>query len=371
MEVSSKITINEEPAPDLFTFLLEMEVEEDHRLASILRIKLAANRQKDGLWTFLDDDRIKPWNKVKISVNLSGDEVELIDGYITQLKTHIDVDESSSFLEIWGMDATSLMSLEEKRKDWPNKTDSDIAREIFQNYNLTPEVEDTLLVHDEAISTIIQRETDIEFLKRLARRNGFECSVKGEIGYFRRPVLTEAPQPVLAAQFGPETNLFYFDARINALRPTAVEMHQIDTIGKEIQDAVVDSTEQRQLGRDHALSIALLSSITPRLFVKHAVVTSQPEMENLCRALFNEAQWLIEATAEIDSVLYGAILQAKHLVPIKGVGEVFSGTYYVTKVKHFFTYDRYTQRFNARRNAMAPAGPDDFSGNGSLFGGIA
>lgn len=369
-QISATISINDEPAPDFFASLLEMEVEEDHRLAAMFRIKLAINRQDDGLWTFLDDERMKLWNKVKISVNLSDEEVELIAGYITQIKPHLDADENSSFLEIWGMDATSLMSLEEKIKDWPNKTDSDIAREIFQSYNLTPEVEDTGVAHDEAVATIIQRETDIQFLKRLARRNGFECFVKGETGYFRKPVLTETPQPVLAAHFGPETNLVYFDARLNALRPTAVEMHQIDTIGKQLQDAVIETGEQRQLGRDGALSVEAPNRITARMFVKHAVATSQPEMENLCRALFDEAEWFIEAKGEIDSVLYGAVLQTKNLAPIKGVGEIFSGIYYVTKVKHVFNIDRYIQQFTARRNALAPASPEDFAGNGSLFGGL-
>lgn len=368
-QITATISINDEPAPDLFASLLEMEVEEDHRLADMFRIKLAINRQIDGLWTFLDDERVKLWNKVKISVNLADEEVELIAGYITQIKPHIDPDESSSFLEIWGMDATSLMSLEEKIKDWPNKKDSDIARQIFQSYNLTPEVEDTAVVHDEAVATIIQRETDIQFLKRLARRNGFECFVKDETGYFRKPILTEAPQPILAAHFGLETNLVYFDAKLNALRPIAVEMHQIDTIGKQIQDAVIGTNEQRQLGREGPLSVTAPNNIVARLFVKHAVATSQPEIENLCRALFDEAEQFITAQGEIDSVLYGAVLRAKNLVPIKGVGELFSGLYYVTNVKHVFNVERYVQRFSARRNAMAPSGPEDFAGNGSLFGG--
>ncbi|MGH7597041.1 MAG: phage late control D family protein [bacterium] len=368
-QINATIIIDDEPALDFFLSLLEMEVEEDHRLAAIFKLKLALARQEDGLWTFLDDERVQLWKKVKISANVEDEEVELITGYITQIKPHIDPDENNSFLEICGMDATSLMSLEEKLKDWPNKSDSDIAREIFQNYNLATEVEDTGVVHDEAVATIIQRETDIQFLKRLARRNGFECFVQGETGFFRKPVLDESPQPVLAAHFGAETNLTSFDARLNALRPAAVEMHQIDTIGKELQDAVAETGEQSQLGRDGALSIEAPNGIASRMFVKHAVATSQPEMQNLCRALFDEAEWFIEAKGEIDSGLYGAILRAKRLVPIKGVGEIFSGIYYVTGVKHIFNIERYTQKFAARRNALAP-GPDDFGGNGSLLGGL-
>ncbi|HKQ05855.1 MAG TPA: contractile injection system protein, VgrG/Pvc8 family [Blastocatellia bacterium] len=368
-EITATISIEDEAATDLFPSLIELEVEEDHRLAGMFKIKLATTKADDGLWIFLDDERVKPWKKVTISATVADGEVELITGYITLIKPHIDLNESQSVLEIYGTDATCLMSVEEKIKDWPNKSDSDIAQEIFAGYNLTATVDATEVIHDEAVSTIIQRETDAQFLKRLARRNGFECFVKGDTGFFRKPVLTEPAQPVLAIQFGAETNLLAFDARLNALRPAATEMHQIDTIGKQVEDAVVESSDQRLLGRDGTLSLATPNGAAARLFVKHAVATGQPEMEKLCRALFDEAEWFIEASGKIDSAIYGAILQAKKLVPIKGVGESFSGIYYVTKVKHVFTLDGYVQEFTARRNAMAPSGPADFAGGG-LLGGL-
>jgi len=69
-------------------------------------------------------------------------------------------------------------------------------------------------------------------------------------------------------------------------------------------------------------------------------------------------------------VLYGAVLRAGSLVPIKGVGEVFSGTYYITSVKHLFKTDKYSQQFRARRNALAPSGDEDFGDAGSLLGGF-
>jgi hypothetical protein len=52
------------------------------------------------------------------------------------------------------------------------------------------------------------------------------------------------------------------------------------------------------------------------------------------------------------------------------VGELFSGTYYITYVKHLFKTDKYTQHFKARRNALAPSGDEDFGGGSSLLGGL-
>lgn len=367
-KIAATIWIDDTEALDLFADLLEMEVEEDHRLAAAFRIKVATTRGDDGLWDYLDDERVKLWQKLAVTVTADDEEQELIAGYVTHLRTHIAPEEDGSYVEILGMDATSLMGLEEKIKDWPSKSDSDIAREVFQLYGLAAVADETGVLRDEVINTTIQRETDIQFLKRLARRNGFECFVKGGTGYFRKPVLTEPPQPVLAAHFGDETTLTSFEAKADALRPTKVEAHQLDVIAKEAQATAVESSELRTLGRDAALSLSAPEGVAPLLLVKHAVAASTQELKNLGGALLEEAGWFVEGRGEVDSSVYGAVLQARRLVPVKGVGEAFSGLYYVTNVRHVFGGDRYTQHFTARRNALAPTGPADFAGGGlSLF----
>src|SRR5262245_15237857 len=99
-----------------------MIVEEDHRMAAMFRIKLGMQRGSGGLWEFLDDERVKPWNKVVIAAT-EDDEIELIRGHITRIAPHFDPDESNCYLEIYGMDGSCLMSLEEKIKDWPKKSE--------------------------------------------------------------------------------------------------------------------------------------------------------------------------------------------------------------------------------------------------------
>lgn len=365
--IAASIEINDEDASDLMLSLTEMEVEENHRLASTFKIKLAANLMGDGSWSFLDDERLALWNKVTIKINVADEETELIKGYVTHIKPKIDVNECNCEVVVIGMDGSCLMSVEEKIKDWPNKTDSDIANEIFQSYSLQPTVDTIDVVHEDTVSTIIQRETDIRFLKRLARRNGFECFVKGDGGYFRRPVFTDPPQAVLAAHFGGDSNLISFSAHLNGLRPTKVQMQQIDTVAKEILNASVEESDQLQLGRDGALSVTIPNGNVSRMFVKQALATSQAEMQILCTALLDEAEWFNEARGEINSATYGSVLETRKLVPIRGVSEPFSGLYYVTNVKHVFTANNYVQQFTARRNALAP-GADDFGS--SLLGGV-
>lgn len=361
-QISASVSIDEQPRPDLLLAMVEMEVEEHHALASTFRIKLAIAREDQGLWRFLDDEKIKPWARVDISLTIADEQQELLSGYMTEARVSIDPDESNSFLELVGMDASVLMSLEEKLRDWANKKDSDIAEAIFREYGLNANVEDTEVVHDETVSTTLQRESDIRFLSRLAERNGFECVVRGGDGIFQSPPLDDAPLPMLAAHFGGETNLTAFEARWNVTRSVAIQMLEIDAVAKEINEASVETSQQRQLGRDLA---APPPSGTSLAFVKHDVAFNQQDIQRRSQALFDDAAWFVEARGEVDTISYGTVLQTRRVVPIKGVGGPFSGIYYVTSVRHQFTLDRYVQHFTARRNALFSE-PDDFSSGGGL-----
>ena len=166
--------------------LISLEVELDTELASMFRLHLAIRRQ-DGIWTYLDDERFSIWQPMTIQAGFEDGMEDLIAGYITHVRPDFDPDLSRCGLEIWGIDNTALMDREEKLHAWPNEKDSSIATQIFGLYGFSSVVDDTQVVHDEAVSTIIQRETDIQFLKRLALRNGFECYVEGTTGFFRKP----------------------------------------------------------------------------------------------------------------------------------------------------------------------------------------
>ncbi|MGA1870560.1 MAG: phage late control D family protein [bacterium] len=355
------IEIEGEEASDIYQDLISLEVELDDRLASMFRLKMATLLEEEGLWRHLDDERFRVWKKVAISAGFESGIEEVISGYITHVKPYFDPDPSQCILEIWGMDGSVFLDREEKLKDWPNKKDSDIASELFNLYGFTPEVEDTAVVHDEAISTILQRETDMQFLNRLALRNGFECYVEGTTGYFRSPQVDETPQPLLAAHFGDETNLKHFSIEVDALKPANVAMFQVDRMNKEILDVVVEASQQKSLGGTDTAGI-LASGMNPgQIYVGMNVATGNPEMTTLCQGLFHQAEWFVKGEGEIDGNFYSHVLKPRRMVTIKGVSEAYSGVYYVSHVTHSFTVDGYSQFFQVRRNALMPSGTEDFA----------
>lgn len=363
------VEIAGEEVENLYDALISLEVELDDELAALFRLDIAIYLKEDGSWTFLDDSPFRVWQPVTISAGFVERE-ELLDGYITHVKPHFDPDAARCALEIWGMDKSVLMDREEKLKDWPDKKDSDIATELFGLYGLTPEVEDTPIVHDAAVSTIIQRETDIQFLRRLALRNGCECYVEGSTGYFRQPRLEAEPQPPLAAHFGKDTTLLRFDLEVNALTPTSVALFQVDRSNKDVLVAQAQSSQQRALGKTASTALPPPGIQTGLIYPSRSATTGSPELTLLGQSLYHRSEWFVTGRGEIAANQYGHVLKPRRTVTLKGIGETYSGVYYVTHVTHTFTPAGYNQSFRVKRNALLPSGSEDFASASEQEGGL-
>ena len=364
------IEIDGEEIPEIYNDLSSLAIELDEELVAMCRMRLASAQLPDGTWNFLDDDRFVPWKPITVYAGFESGSDEVFSGYITHILPSFNQDPTQTSLEIWAMDGSVLMDREEKLKDWPNKKDSDIASEIFSLYGFTPQVEDTQVIHEEAVSTIIQRETDMQFLKRLALRNGFECFVEERTGFFRPSNVKEPPQPVLAVHFGEETNVLKFSVQVNSLSATNVSMFQVDRLEKEVLEAVVENSDQTALGNADAAAL-LGTGIDPgHVYIGMNAATGNSEMTALCQGFFHQAEWFVTGEGEIAANEYGHVLKPRKPVTIKGIGEAYSGVYFVTHVTHVFTSTGYTQHFRVKRNAMLPTGAEDFSSESGLLSSL-
>jgi hypothetical protein len=99
-----------------------------------------------------------------------------------------------------------------------------------------------------------------------------------------------------------------------------------------------------------------------QMYVSMNPTTGKTEMDTLCQELYHQAEWFISAEGEIDGNHYAHVLKPHGTVTIKGIGEAYSGVYYVTHVTHTFQAQGYTQFFRAKRNALRPTGAEDFTG---------
>jgi phage protein D len=383
---------------DFYAAVVSLTVEENPAAPSIFRLQIATTLQDDGSWSYLDDQRFALFTPVSIKIGFisggglaaalgsllggsdSNDSMEpIFDGYITNVDLSLGTAPASTFINLSGMDTSVLMSLEEKIATWPDMADSDIAQEIMSQYGVQTQADTTATVHQENDTTIVQRASDIQFVRDLAQRNGFEFyfetdKTSGKVAaYFQAPQLSGTPQKDLAIQFGDQSNLRNFSARLTGQRPLNVKSEQMDVKANNPNTAQVSDTQLDKLGANDANSLIggpLDSLVTPKDAQAQMLVLGPPtsdstELRTIAQAVRDEAGWFITANGEINSDAYQAVLRPHRLVLVKGAGEAYSGKYYVTRVAHEIKRDgTYTQKFEARRNARDLDGSEQFGSSG-------
>ena len=370
-EVTYALRVNGSPVtPEVLGAVVQIDVEDHADLADMLRLRLAVAVRTDGTgWTVLDDDLFPRLTPVAVDVVIGGTKMPLFDGHVIESSATFSNDPGGSVLTVVAMDPSVLMHLEEKVKAWPNMADSDVASAIFSDaaYNLTPVVETTQFQRQEDDETLLQRGSDMQFLRQLADRNGYECFVElsdaGQAeGHFHPPKHTAKPQGVLSVNLGEATNVNAFAARFDMLGPTEAEVTGLDVSSGNDQPATIQSSSLQDLGKARTGA-----QDRPRKVLLAGTGMAQTgELQPLAQAVVDRSAWAITAEGELNTLAYGGVLRAKRPVEVRGAGRQFSGTYYVEKVLHSFSGNGYTQRFALRRNAIGLTGSEKFTDDGAL-----
>jgi phage protein D len=381
--------------------VVSLKIEEDVTKATRLTLQLATSIQNDGSWSHLDDDHLALFTAITVKIGFTGggglagalsalasafgagsggdDGLDpVFDGYITSVYLNLTSEPGGTTFEITAMDTSVLMSLEEKVATWPDMSDSDIVQQIVSGYGVQLQADSTSTVHQENDTTMVQRGTDIQFVRDLALRNGMEFYFETDktsgdvVAYFQAPQLTDTPQADLAVQFGDSSNLSQFSARLDGQRPLSVKTQQIDVKAGSANPAQVGDSQLSKLGDKDANTLIgdpLGSLVTPQDTQAQMLLLATPtsdatELQTIAQAVRDEAGWFITATGEVNSDAYQAVLRPHRTVLVKGAGKPYSGKYYVTKVTHELKAEgTYTQKFEARRNARDVDGSEQFGGS--------
>ena len=361
--ITYMLDIDDVPAsPELLAALQQIEVEDHADMADMLRMRIAIGvREGCGSWNVLDEDQFNRLTNIKIIVTVgSGPSEMLINAYVIETNANISNQPGQSILNVVAMDPTVLMNLEEKVRPWPNMADSDIATALFGEYNFSPIVDQTQPTRQEVDGTVMQRGTDIQFLRYLADRNGYEVYVEVNPltgiteGHFHKPKLEQHSQNVLSINMGEATNVNSFNPRFDMLRPTKAQTTGLDIESQSDQQAKVEEMALTTLGHGPALN----GDRPRRVLLSHTGLAEAGELQTCAQGVVDRSAWAISAEGELNTVAYGGILRAKRPVNVRGAGKQFSGTYYVETVHHSFSGDSYTQRFSLRRNALGLTGQE-------------
>jgi phage protein D len=358
---------------DFYDMVSKLEVEENADLPDAISMQLPVAAQ-DGELSWVADARIAPYANIAVVVTPDGgDDQCLFDGYVLSHKVRVPSGPAGATVDVWGQDASALMSLTETVKEWSGMTDSDVAGQIFTSYGVRASSEndnDPGPSHTDDEHTLMQRGSDIDFLRRLARRTGRWCRVTctdtpgDRIGYFATPSLTATPTITIDLNDPKTSSTPMLDFSWDATRPSAVAARQA-SLSDNDQDGVSADTSDSGLSPLDAQNLASFTGKTKTVILTAAADTA--ELPARANGLLREAGWFAKCEGTADLVVLKKVLRVGSVVAVEGCGSLLSGPYLVWSVRHSITTQAHSMSFVLVRNAMGPA-PSGSSGG--LLGGV-
>jgi phage protein D len=348
---------------DFYTPLVSVEVEENADLPGAVQVQVPVSRTADGDLTNVSDDRFKPLANLAVIATAEGKGDQCIfDGYVLAHKLHLERGATQATLTVWGQDASWLMNLEEKAREWADVTDAQVAAAVFGDYSITPADDnsaDASASHPESGQTLMQRASDIQFLRLLARRNGKWCRVACKdkpgkcTGYFAKPKLSGDPVLTLSPNDPIAWNVEALDFEWDVMRPTKVTARQA-LFTDSSRDGVGGDTTDPGLAPLDARGLADFAG-KPMSVLLAAPVDDAGELTMRAQSLLREAGWFARCEGEADLARLQTVLRVGDLVAVEGAGSLHSGKYLVWSVRHTITGQAHKMKFVLVRNAVGPA----------------
>ena len=341
-----RVRINGSELPELArTDLIEACVDESIDAPGMFTLRLINWDMSRLQVTWVDDRRFAEGGEVEIQMGYVDRLEALIVGEITGLEPEFCAGEVPT-LTVRGYDRRHRLLRGRRTRSFTQMKDSDIARRVAAELQLTAEVEDTRVTLDYVLQ---HNQTDMEFLRDRAQRIGYEVIVDDKRLRFRPRRFTAGATLTLAR----DEDLLEFYPRLSTLgQVPRVAVRGWDPKEKTALVAeagpgdvagTMDGTTVGPAAAGRAFGEVTAASVT-------RPVSSRAEADQIARGQLNEMA-LAYITGE--GVCVGRTdLRAGGVIRIEGIGTRFSGSYYVTATRHRYSPDRgYRTGFNVRRNA--------------------
>jgi hypothetical protein len=346
-------------ADDIVAAMQSLEVEEnaDSPGAFSLTLPLSA---VDGELDWVGDPRLAPMAPIAVVArgNEGPDEC-VFDGYVLAHSVKLEPGLVESRLRVWGQDASWLMNLTQRTKEWVDISDANAAASIFGDYGITPGPDnsaDDSPLHAEAGHSLMQRDTDAQFLFGLARRSGKLFRVAStaapdqRFGIFARPKLDGTPSVSMTVADIVTANVSDIEIAWDVMRASTARAGQ----------ALLSSSEAASAEEsDGGLAILDARSLAdfrgePAETLVAAIVDDAAELTLRAQATLIESGFFVRCTGKADVDRLGSVLRVGNLVSLEMAGSVHSGSYYVWSVRHSLAPDGHEMRFELVRNAVGP-----------------
>ncbi len=330
-----QVLINNYQLPVTFkNYLVRVIVEHDLQLPSLFQIEFSnLSLQPSDDFNFDDLNLFQPGNSVEIRSGSKFPLTSVIKGEILGLQPYFSSDRPLR-LTVWGCDYLHRLQRSTKTRSFVKMKDSDIASQIAKTAGLQTDVVDTKNQHEYLMQV---NQSDLQFLQARAQQIGYELSTEGKTLFFR-PLLNDSQARY---SFDLKFDLLEFQPRLSLAGQSTKTI--VSAWDADIQKPVFKSVNA--------------SSNSPGLKMLATVETTFVDLpvtplaaETVARAQAEHIK-LNLITGEATSIGEPGLKPGQQ-VELKGLGQKFSGQYFVTAVTHRYDSEGYLTDFKVKRNSL-------------------
>ncbi len=337
---SAKVTHN---GADLKTeyavAISKVQVDHEINVPGMFQMTLALYNIEKGDWAGIDLKDFQLGDTIEISMGTET-SAKIIAGEITAIEPTFSQDSS---LTIRGYDKMHRLRFGKYRRSFLEMKDSEIVEQIAGDASLSAQAEDTSTVH---LYVFQNNVSNYRFLVERAKRIGFELICDGDDLIYRPS--GEAEDPAITIEYGME--LTTFSASLKALtQGSTTEVRGWDIAKKEeisgkAESGAANSTMKGQKdGYEYSTQIQ-----DSELAVVEFPAVDDSDAEAMAKGMYNQMlQNFLTGDGECignNEMLAGATVE------LKGLGDSFSGSWYLTHTTHIYDKNNgYKTRFKAKR----------------------
>ncbi|BAY49989.1 Rhs element Vgr protein (plasmid) [Scytonema sp. HK-05] len=349
------LKINGKPAPpELVEDIIEISVEESLHLPSMFTLVV------HNVYDSADQEDKQPWKNEKYfkigdsldigfatSTTKSSEFSKEEQNYLIQKGEIVAIevsftDKSDAPIIIRGYDTAHRLHHGRHNRSFLNQTAGEIVKKIAQEVGIkVDQVDNKGVPYDYLFQ---ENQTNWEFLHELAALNGMELFVQDNKLNFRTP----SSKPSLKLKWLIDITHFHPRAT-SAQQVKSVEVRSWDYTKKQPIISTASSEKvvtKTSIGQGSSTSSDFHLKQPPEMIVVDKPVSTQQQADVIAQALCNELGGdFISADGRAEG---NPQIRPAQIISLEGIGDLFSGDYYVTETRHLYRERVYKTEFSVR-----------------------
>ena len=307
----------------------------------------------DGDIALVEEAALGPEAPLAVRVTDGDATAILVHGPVTGQRISVVTGGDGSMVEVLGADRSVELAREARVKVWPDTTDGDaISAILLQAGFLQTDIDvPGGASHTQAKHALVQRESDLHLLRRLARRNGcwfwfsYDPATALPTAHVARPPVDK--DPVVSFNLaGEERNIDDAKIQWDVERVVAADASARDPFGATELDG---TTEKSPLNPLATKPLSEIVSAVRRARLT-APVDDGADLIARSEAALIEQGWFVSAEITASARKLKQVVRACTVAELHGASKRHSGKYLVARVVHAIDDEDHTMTITLIRN---------------------